>query len=154
MAAIGIAAPIFHGREDKDLNLFIDNFLGYINTVSIDLLDDAGAPPGRMRAMGVLRSYMRDEAARWFDAELTGKNWELSSIRLVAAANGGASATHRAFRALAIPEVANGLHVGTYLSGSDADAYSRIAANAVVTVGDAFFPSRADIIRTNFKVEE
>ncbi|CAG8766302.1 12544_t:CDS:2, partial [Rhizophagus irregularis] len=111
MAAIGIAAPIFHGREDKDLNLFIDNFLGYINTVSIDLLDDAGAPPGRMRAMGVLRSYMRDEAARWFDAELTGKNWELSSIRLVAAANGGASATHRAFRALAIPEVANGLHV-------------------------------------------
>ncbi|GBC41422.2 hypothetical protein GLOIN_2v1790588 [Rhizophagus irregularis DAOM 181602=DAOM 197198] len=154
MAAVGIAAPIFHGREDEDLNLFIDNFLGYINTVGIDPLDDAGAPPGRVRAMGVLRSCMRDEAARWFDAELTGKNWELSNIRLVATANGGAGATRRAFRALAVPEVANGLHVGTYLPGSDADVYSRVAGNAAVTVGDAFFPSRADIIRTNFKVEE
>ncbi|GBC49959.2 hypothetical protein GLOIN_2v1790588 [Rhizophagus irregularis DAOM 181602=DAOM 197198] len=64
MAAVGIAAPIFHGREDEDLNLFIDNFLGYINTVGIDPLDDAGVPPGRVRAMGVLRSCMRDEAAR------------------------------------------------------------------------------------------
>ncbi|GET60447.1 hypothetical protein GLOIN_2v1790588 [Rhizophagus irregularis DAOM 181602=DAOM 197198] len=73
---------------------------------------------------------MRDEAARWFDAELTGKNWELSNIRLVATANGGAGATRRAFRALAVPEVANGLHVGTYLPGSDVDAYSRILANA------------------------
>ncbi|GET62506.1 hypothetical protein GLOIN_2v1790588 [Rhizophagus irregularis DAOM 181602=DAOM 197198] len=73
---------------------------------------------------------MRDEAARWFDAELTGKNWELSNIRLVATANGGAGATRRAFRALAVPEVANGLHVGTYLPGSDADAYSRIGVNA------------------------
>ncbi|GBC52818.2 hypothetical protein GLOIN_2v1790588 [Rhizophagus irregularis DAOM 181602=DAOM 197198] len=154
MAAVGIAAPIFHGRKDEDLNLFIDNFLGYINTVGIDPLDDAGAPPGRVRAMGVLRSCMRDEAARWFDAELTGKNWELSNIRLVAAANGGAGATRRAFRALAVPEVANGLHVGTYLPGSDADVYSRILANAGRTVGDAFFPSRADIVRTNFKVEE
>jgi hypothetical protein len=90
MAAVGIAAPIFHGREDEDLNLFIDNFLGYINTVGIDPLDDAGAPPGRVRAMGVLRSCMRDEAARWFDAELTGKNWELSSILKVTAANAGA----------------------------------------------------------------
>ncbi|GET64770.1 hypothetical protein GLOIN_2v1790588 [Rhizophagus irregularis DAOM 181602=DAOM 197198] len=74
MAAVGIAAPIFHGREDEDLNLFIDNFLGYINTVGIDPLDDAGAPPGQVRAMGVLRS--------------------------LAAANGGAGATRRAFRAL------------------------------------------------------
>ncbi|GET66069.1 hypothetical protein GLOIN_2v1790588 [Rhizophagus irregularis DAOM 181602=DAOM 197198] len=97
---------------------------------------------------------MRDEAARWFDAELTGKNWELSNIRLVATANGGAGATRRAFRALAVPEVANGLHVGTYLPESDADVYSRVAGNAAVTVGDAFFPSRADIVRTNFKVEE
>ncbi|GET63071.1 hypothetical protein GLOIN_2v1790588 [Rhizophagus irregularis DAOM 181602=DAOM 197198] len=135
MAVVGIAAPIFHGREDEDLNLFIDNFLGYINT-------------------GFFHTCMRDEAARWFDAELTGKNWELSNIRLVAAANGGAGATRRAFRALAVPEVANGLHVGTYLPGSDADVYSRVAGNAAVTVGDAFFPSRADIIRSNFKVEE
>ncbi|GBC53060.2 hypothetical protein GLOIN_2v1790588 [Rhizophagus irregularis DAOM 181602=DAOM 197198] len=154
MAAVGIAAPIFYGREDEDLNLFIDNFLGYINTVGIDPLDDAGAPPDRVRAMGVLRSCMRDEAVRWFDAELIGKNWELSNIWLVAAANGGAGATRRAFRALAVSEVANGLHVGTYLPGSDADAYSRVAVNAVITVEDAFFPSRVDIVRTNFKVEE
>ncbi|PKY33575.1 hypothetical protein RhiirB3_452579, partial [Rhizophagus irregularis] len=62
-------------------------------------------------------------------------------IRLVAAANGGAGATRQAFRALAIPEVANGIHVG-------------IAGNAAITVGNAFFPSRADVVRTNFKVEE
>ncbi|GBC39590.2 hypothetical protein GLOIN_2v1790588 [Rhizophagus irregularis DAOM 181602=DAOM 197198] len=105
--------------------------VGYINTVGIDPLDDVGAPP-----------------------ELTGKNWELSNIRLVAAANSGASDTRRAFRALAIPEAVNGLHVGTYLPGSDADAYSRIGVNAALTVGDTFFPSRADIVRTNFKVEE
>ncbi|PKY36776.1 hypothetical protein RhiirB3_460164, partial [Rhizophagus irregularis] len=126
MAAVGIAAPIFHGQKDEDLNLFIDNFLG----------------------------CMRDEAARWFDAELTGKNWELSSIQLVAAANGGAGATRRAFRALAIPEVAYGIHVGTYLPGSDAATYAGIAGNAAITVGDAFFPSCADVVRTNFKVEE
>ncbi|GET63063.1 hypothetical protein GLOIN_2v1790588 [Rhizophagus irregularis DAOM 181602=DAOM 197198] len=77
MAVVGIAAPIFHGREDEDLNLFIDNFLGYINT-------------------GFFHTCMRDEAAR----------------------------------ALAVPEVANGLHVGTYLPGSDADVYSRVAGNA------------------------
>ncbi|CAB4441471.1 unnamed protein product [Rhizophagus irregularis] len=156
MAAVGIAAPIFHGREDEDLNLFIDNFLGYINTVGIDPLDDAGAPPGRVRAMGVLHSCMRDEAARWFDAELTGKNWELSSIRLVAAANGGAGTTRRAFRALVVPENAGAgrLHPNTYVPGSVAHAYSQVAANAAVTVGAAFFPSRADIVRTNFKVEE
>ncbi|GET56651.1 hypothetical protein GLOIN_2v1790588 [Rhizophagus irregularis DAOM 181602=DAOM 197198] len=35
-----------------------------------------------------------------------------------------------AARALAVPEVANGLHVGTYLPGSDADVYSRVAGNA------------------------
>ncbi|GET55802.1 hypothetical protein GLOIN_2v1790588 [Rhizophagus irregularis DAOM 181602=DAOM 197198] len=78
---------------------------------------------------------MRDEAARWFDAELTGKNWELSNIRLVATANGGAGTTRRAFRALAVPEVANGLHVGTYLPGSDADVYSRVAGNAARRAG-------------------
>ncbi|CAG8770103.1 14302_t:CDS:2, partial [Rhizophagus irregularis] len=66
MTAVGIAAPIFHGREDEDLK---------------------------------------------FDAKLTGKNWKLSSIRLVAAVNGGAGATRRAFRALAIPEVANGIYI-------------------------------------------
>ncbi|CAB4403412.1 unnamed protein product [Rhizophagus irregularis] len=153
MAAVGIAAPIFHGREDEDLNLFIDNFLGYINTVGIDPLDDAGAPPGQVRAMGVLRSCMRDEAARWFDAELTGKNWKLSSILKVAAANAGAGCSRRTFRALVVPEGAGGPNIGTYVPGSDVATYAGIAANAAVTVGAAFFPSRADIIRTNFKVE-
>ncbi|PKY32632.1 hypothetical protein RhiirB3_450966 [Rhizophagus irregularis] len=97
---------------------------------------------------------MKDEAVRWFDAELTGKNWELLSIQLVAAANGGAGATCQAFRALAISVVSNGIHVGTYLPGSDAATCARIAGNAAITVGDAFFPSRADVIRTNFKVKE
>ncbi|PKY37036.1 hypothetical protein RhiirB3_461145, partial [Rhizophagus irregularis] len=112
----------------------------YINTVGIDLLDDASVPPGWVKAMGVLRSCIRDEAARWFDAELTGKNWKLLSIQLVTAANGGAGATRRAFRVLAIPEVANGIHVGTYLPRSDTDAYARIVGNVAITVGDAFFP--------------
>ncbi|GET55803.1 hypothetical protein GLOIN_2v1790588 [Rhizophagus irregularis DAOM 181602=DAOM 197198] len=40
-----------------------------------------------------------------------------------------------AARALAVPEVANGLHVGTYLPGSDADVYSRVAGNAARRAG-------------------
>ncbi|EXX53234.1 hypothetical protein RirG_245830 [Rhizophagus irregularis DAOM 197198w] len=32
--------------------------------------------------------------------------------------------------------------------------YAGIAGNVAITVGDAFFPSRADVVRTNFKVEE
>ena len=154
MAAVGISAPIFHGREDEDLNLFIDNFLGYLNTIGIDPLDEAGAPPGRVRAMGVLRSCMRDDAARWFDAELTGKNWEISSIRLISAANGGVGITRRAFRALAIPEGGGGPNAGTYVPGSAAAIYAGVPANAAITIGDAFFPSLADVVRTNFKVEE
>ncbi|PKY58451.1 hypothetical protein RhiirA4_480377, partial [Rhizophagus irregularis] len=97
-----------------------------------------------------------DEAARWFDAELTGKNWELSSILLVAVANGGVGATRRAFRALVVPENAGAgrLHPNTNVRGSAAHAYSQVAANVAVTIGAAFFPSRADVVRTNFKVEE
>ncbi|CAG8764337.1 16197_t:CDS:2, partial [Rhizophagus irregularis] len=47
-------------------------WLPYINTVGIDPLDNTGAPPGWVRTIGVLRSCMRDEAARCFNAELTG----------------------------------------------------------------------------------
>ncbi|GBC42288.2 hypothetical protein GLOIN_2v1790588 [Rhizophagus irregularis DAOM 181602=DAOM 197198] len=66
-------------------------------------------------------------------------------LRSLAAVNGGAGATRRAFRALAIPEVANGIYIGTYLPGSDAATYAGIAGNAAITVGDAFFPSHANV---------
>ncbi|CAB4405965.1 unnamed protein product [Rhizophagus irregularis] len=56
-------------------------------------------------------------------------------------------------RALVVPEGAGGPNAGTYVPGSDVATYAGIAANAAVTVGAAFFPSRADIVRTNFKVE-
>ncbi|RGB26676.1 hypothetical protein C1646_674592 [Rhizophagus diaphanus] len=120
MATIGIAAPIFHGQKDKDLNLFINNFLGYINTIGIDPLDDASAPPGQVRVIGVFRSCMRDEAAR----------------------------------ALVFPEGAGGPNAGTYVSGSDSSTYAGVVGNAAVIIGAAFFPLHADVVRTNFKVEE
>ncbi|CAB4411660.1 unnamed protein product [Rhizophagus irregularis] len=85
--------------------------VGYINTVGIDPLDDAGAPPGR-----------------------------------VAAANGGAGCSRRTFRALVIPEGAGGPNIGTYVPGSDVATYAGIAANAGLTIGATFFPSRADIV--------
>ena len=73
---------------------------------------------------------------------------------LVTAANGGAGCSCQTFRALVVPEGGGGPNAGTYVPESDASAYSQVAANAAVTIGAAFFPSRADIVRTNFKVEE
>jgi hypothetical protein len=54
MAIIGITAPIFCSQEDKDLNLFIDNFLDYLNTIGIDLLDNAGVSSNQSKNDGKL----------------------------------------------------------------------------------------------------
>ncbi|CAB5128276.1 unnamed protein product [Rhizophagus irregularis] len=56
--------------------------------------------------MGILRSCMAGEAAEWFDREITGKNWELSSI------NSAGGANLAAFVALVIPEGAGGPNAG------------------------------------------
>ncbi|CAB4432120.1 unnamed protein product [Rhizophagus irregularis] len=85
--------------------------------------------------MGILRSCMADEAAEWFDREITGKNWELSGIT----SRGGANLA--AFVALVIPEGAGGPNAGTYVNGSQARAYSRDPANAAATIRAAFIPT-------------
>ncbi|CAB4438356.1 unnamed protein product [Rhizophagus irregularis] len=85
--------------------------------------------------MGILRSCMSGEAAEWFDREITGKNWELSGIT----SRGGANLA--AFVALVIPEAAGGPNAGTYVNGSEAQIYSRDAANAAVTIRAAFIPT-------------
>ncbi|CAB5394561.1 unnamed protein product [Rhizophagus irregularis] len=56
--------------------------------------------------MGILRSCMAGEAAEWFDREITGKNWELSSI------NSAGGANLAAFVALVILEGAGGPNAG------------------------------------------
>ncbi|CAB5296173.1 unnamed protein product [Rhizophagus irregularis] len=84
--------------------------------------------------MGILRSCMAGEAAEWFDREITGKNWELSSI------NSAGGANLAAFVALVIPEGAGGPNAGTYVNGSEAQIYSRDIANALATIR-AFIPT-------------
>ena len=130
MATIAIGLPIFDGTNDLDI--FIDLWRGYLNTIGVNPYDKAGGPPrGWERAMGILRSCMSGEAAEWFDREITGKNWELAYIN----SNGGA-ATANVLSGMTVAEGANGpnVHVGTYVPGSTASIYS--VANPALTLRD------------------
>ena len=134
MATIAIGLPIFDGTNDLDI--FIDLWRGYLNTIGVNPYDKAGGPPrGWERSMGILRSCMSGEAAEWFDREITGKNWELAYIN----SNGGV-ATANALSGMTVLEGANGpnVHVGTYVPGSTASIYS--VANPTLTLRQAFIP--------------
>ncbi|CAB4432354.1 unnamed protein product [Rhizophagus irregularis] len=109
--------------------------MGYLDTINLNPYAAGGPPESWKRAMGILRSCMADEAAEWFDREITGKNWELSGIT----SRGGANLA--AFVALVIPEGAGGPNAGTYVNGSQARAYSRDPANAAATIRAAFIPT-------------
>ena len=136
MALIVADMPRFSIENDDDLDSYIHLYRGYLNTVGIDPNGAAGAPTGRDRAMGVLRSGLQGSAAEWFDENIVGKNWKLKYF----ITNGGANMA--ALRALAVPQNAvAGLHVGSLVAGSPADAYSREPVNAAATVGQAFIPN-------------
>jgi len=135
MATVAIGLPVFDGSTDLDV--FIDLWRGYLNSININPYDKVAGPPcGWERAMGILRSCMSGEAAEWFDQEITGKNWELSFIN-----SAGAAATLNALSALTIPEGGVGLHAGTYVLGSEAAIFAARPANAALTVRQAFIPS-------------
>ncbi|GET55278.1 hypothetical protein GLOIN_2v1790588 [Rhizophagus irregularis DAOM 181602=DAOM 197198] len=139
MATTAIGLPIFEGKATDDIDTFVRLYMGYLDTINLNLYAAGGPPESWKRAMGILRSCMAGEAAEWFDREITGKNWELSGIT----SRGGANLA--AFVALVIPEGAGGPNAGTYVNGSEAHVYATDAVNALVTIRAAFI-STHDLI--------
>jgi hypothetical protein len=134
MAFATLGMPTFSGKEDEDLFIFIDLYRGYLNAIGIDPADVAGNPTGASRAMGILRSCMKGQAADWFDRNITGKNWKLNNI-MVILANGNTAA----LRALALNAVA----ANTFRPLSAAANFAGAAGNAALLVGNTVFPNRA-----------
>src|ERR1700722_3735563 len=130
MALATLGLPIFSGGAEEDLLTFIDLYIGYLNSVGINILG-AGPPTGRQRGMGILRSCMRGTAADWFDKNLTGKNWKIAYIRSAGGAN------MAGLRGLTIQEGPAGpnIHVGTYVPGSSAAIFAADPLNAGANVG-------------------
>jgi len=57
MATVAIGLPVFDGSTDLDV--FIDLWRGYLNSININPYDKVAGPPcGWERAMGILRSCM------------------------------------------------------------------------------------------------
>ena len=140
MAAIAYTTPKFRGTENENIDIFVANYLGHLATLGIDPAGDDGPPTHHDRAFGVLRSCMEDEALAWFDDELSGKNWELSSI------NNVNNATLDAITALNCGIGAGGVNAGTYVAGSNAGVFAN--NNGAVTFGEAFLPDK-DTLRDN-----
>ncbi|GET53381.1 hypothetical protein GLOIN_2v1790588 [Rhizophagus irregularis DAOM 181602=DAOM 197198] len=135
MATTAIGLPIFEGKATDDIDTFVRLYMGYLDTINLNPYAAGGPPESWKRAMGILRSCMAGEAAEWFDREITGKNWELSSI------NSAGGANLAAFVALVIPEGAGGPNAGTYVNGSEAQIYSRDINNALATIRATFIPT-------------
>ncbi|GBC25014.2 hypothetical protein GLOIN_2v1790588 [Rhizophagus irregularis DAOM 181602=DAOM 197198] len=121
MATTAIGLPIFEGKATDDIDTFVRLYMGYLDTINLNPYAAGGPPESWKRAMGILRSCMAGEAAEWFDREITGKNWELSSI------NSAGGANLAAFVALVIPEGAGGPNAGTYVNGAGARPTDRVA---------------------------
>jgi hypothetical protein len=151
MTAVTVNTSKFRGHDYKDIDIFIANYLSYINTLGINPLDHGVAPPnGSERAMGILRSCLEDEAARWFDLKIAGKNWELSYITIQGAAN------LDQFRQITVNVTlvnGGGVLANTYVPDSEADIYARNPANAAVSVGAAFLSSLPVIRVRNLNVD-
>ncbi|GET64193.1 hypothetical protein GLOIN_2v1790588 [Rhizophagus irregularis DAOM 181602=DAOM 197198] len=135
MATTAIGLPIFEGKATDDIDTFVRLYMGYLDTINLNPYAAGGPPESWKRAMGILRSCMAGEAAEWFDREITGKNWELSSI------NSAGGANLAAFVVLVIPEGAGGPNAGTYVNGSEAQIYSRDINNALATIRATFIPT-------------
>ena len=135
MATTAIGLPIFEGKATDDIDTFVRLYMGYLDTINVNPYAAGGPPESWKRAMGILRSCMSGEAAEWFDREITGKNWELSGIT----SRGGANLA--ALIALVVPEGAGGPNAGTYVNGSQAQAFAGDVANAAATIRAAFIPT-------------
>ena len=67
MALVVADMPRFSMENGNDLDVFILLYIGYLNAIGVDPNADGGPPTGRNRAMGILRSCLQGETARWFD---------------------------------------------------------------------------------------
>ena len=76
MAAVTVDPPKFSGGIEDDIEQFTRLFRGFLHSLNIN---PVGAV-GRAQALGMLRNYLKGEAASWYDEEILGKNWKLNNI--------------------------------------------------------------------------
>jgi hypothetical protein len=119
MANIALGLPIFAGREEDDLERFIELYKGYLHTLGINPAAGVGAPTGWEKANGILRACMTGSAAEWYNNNILGKRVRLRGI--LTHVNHGVEA---AFRALAF-----NVPAGTWPAGTASTAYVGLNAN-------------------------
>jgi hypothetical protein len=128
MANIALGLPIFAGREEDDLERFIELYKGYLHTLGINPAAGAGPPAGWEKANGILRACITGPAAEWYDNNILGKRIRLRGINT--------HVNHRvevAFRALANNDGAGNVPAGTWPAGSASLAHVGLNAGNLVS---------------------
>jgi len=80
MATVALGLPIFEGREDDDLERFIELYKGYLHSLGINPAAEGGPPTGWEKGMGILRACMKGPAADWYDNNILGRRVKLRNI--------------------------------------------------------------------------
>ncbi|CAB4431769.1 unnamed protein product [Rhizophagus irregularis] len=80
MATVALGLPIFEGREDDDLERFIELYKGYLHSLGINPAAEGGPPTGWEKGMGILRACMKGPAADWYDNNILGRRVKLRFI--------------------------------------------------------------------------
>ncbi|CAJ0913901.1 16564_t:CDS:2, partial [Entrophospora sp. SA101] len=57
--------------DDDDVNTFTRRFQGFLAGININIAVKAD----RVRALGILRSCLTNDAGDWYDEKILGKNW-------------------------------------------------------------------------------
>ena len=123
MAVVTLGLPIFEGKEDDDVNTFINLFQGYLHGINVDPVANSA------QALGILRGCMKGESANWFDEYILGKRWHLSNLY-----NNTGQGNIAGIRARTMAEL---LGTNSIKPGTDAYTYANIGGNNAVTVTDA-----------------
>src|SRR2546429_3826280 len=80
MAVVLIGLPIFEGGLEDNIGVAVDLYRGYLHDISVDATNPGGGPTGAERGIRILRGCMKDLAAKWFDREITRKNWKIANF--------------------------------------------------------------------------
>jgi hypothetical protein len=128
MTNIALGLPIFAGREEDDLERFIELYKDYLHTLGINPAASAGPPAGWEKANGILRACITGPAAEWYDNNILGKQVRLRDI--LTHINHGAEA---AFRVLAFNDGTGNVPAGTWPAGSASAAYVGLNAGHPVS---------------------
>jgi hypothetical protein len=73
----GYSPPRFSGRPEEDIDEFVKDYRLYLTAAGIV----TNNPAGKQRALSLFRSYLKDDASRWYETNLYGKKWRLNYVR-------------------------------------------------------------------------